>query len=81
MEIEADRDEADAVVQWRIVLLDVTERWKAAEALEKSEAHLKAIVDNTPDIIFMKNLEGRYLLINKKCEEVLGLNSAFWIKL
>lgn len=37
---------------------------------------LESILENTPTVIFIKDLEGRYLLVNKRFEELLGVPSA-----
>ncbi len=47
---------------------DLTSEKRAGEALLKSEKFLQAILDNSPLPIQVKDLEGRYLLFNKKCE-------------
>lgn len=52
---------------------DITERKLAEEALQESQQKLQAILDNAPAIIFMKDLEGRYLTINRRIEELFGL--------
>jgi signal transduction histidine kinase/ActR/RegA family two-component response regulator len=39
-DIEADRDDNGAVVQWRMVLIDITEYLKAIEEKEKAQAQL-----------------------------------------
>lgn len=36
---------------------------------------LQAILDNSPSMIFVKDTESRYQIVNKKFEEVVGLNS------
>jgi PAS domain S-box-containing protein len=36
---------------------------------------LSSIMDNTPAVIFLKNLEGRYILINKRYEELFHISS------
>jgi len=49
-------------------------------SLRESEQRLQAILDNTSSVVYMKDVEGRYLLVNRrfeqlfKCalEEVLG---------
>src|ERR1700737_2822927 len=40
-----------------------SDRRKAEEALRASEQRLQDIIDNTPAVIFVKDLELRYLLI------------------
>jgi PAS domain S-box-containing protein len=58
---------------------DITERKRAGQALHDAQAHLQAILDNCPAMIFEKDLDGRYLQINKQfarfdlfTEEVIG---------
>jgi PAS domain S-box-containing protein len=42
-------------------------------ALERSEEQLRAILDNTTSIIYVKDLEGRYVLVNRRFNECFGL--------
>jgi PAS domain S-box-containing protein len=51
---------------------DVTARIQTEEALLESEARLRAVFDNTPICINMKDTEGRYILANKPYEEWWG---------
>ncbi|HVM79215.1 MAG TPA: PAS domain S-box protein [Stellaceae bacterium] len=51
------------------VLQDITERKEADEALRRKEAELRAVMDNAPMAIFLKDREGRYLLINRRYSE------------
>lgn len=59
---------------------DVTSRKRAEEALRESEARLQSILDTSIAVAFVKDLEGRYVLVNRKwtelfsqtTEEVLG---------
>jgi PAS domain S-box-containing protein len=44
----------------------------AENALRASEERLRAIIDNWPSVIFVKDPEGRYLLANKACEAYAG---------
>ncbi len=43
---------------------DIDERKRMEKALSESVEQLRAIVDNSPSIIFLKDLQGRYLLLN-----------------
>lgn len=47
------------------VAQDITERKRAEDALHKTEERFSAILKHSPDLIFLKDVEGRYLLINK----------------
>ena len=48
---------------------DITEITRASEALRESEERLNAIVDNMPATVFLRDTEGRYILINRQYEE------------
>jgi len=54
------------------VIQDITERKRAEEALRESDARLRAVFDNTPVCLNLKDTEGRYILLNKPYEEWLG---------
>ncbi len=49
-------------------LRDLTERKQAQQSLEESEARLQSILDNTPAVVYVKALDGRYLLVNRSFE-------------
>ncbi|MBI1783909.1 PAS domain S-box protein, partial [Candidatus Sumerlaeota bacterium] len=55
---------------------EVAERKRAADALLVSEQRLQAILDNSPAVIFLKDLEGRYLLVNRQFELIFHRNRA-----
>jgi len=45
---------------------DITERKRAEEALRKTEEQFSAILNHSPNLIFLKDVDGRYLLINEE---------------
>lgn len=45
---------------------------KANEALRESQLLLKAIIDNSTAIIYVKDLDGCYLLVNNRFQELFG---------
>jgi two-component system, NtrC family, sensor kinase len=45
-----------------------TDRKRAEEKQRLSEAQLQAILDNSPAVIYLKDTQGRYLLINGRFE-------------
>jgi len=55
------------------IVRDVTVRKRTEEALRVSEQRLQAIVDNTTALVFIKDLELRYVLANREYERVFGI--------
>lgn len=51
--------------------VDVSERVRAQHAFEESQAFLRNFVENAPNLIYAKDLQGRYVLVNKQCEIIL----------
>jgi hypothetical protein len=49
------------------------ERDLADRALQTSESRLRAIVDHAFAMVYLKDLEGRYLMANRRFEEVTGI--------
>ena len=55
------------------IYTEVTVHKEAEEALKRSQAQLVAIVDNSPALICLKDTEGRYLMVNKRFEDLHGM--------
>jgi len=55
------------------IATDITERKQIEKALQTSEAQLRAIFDHSVSLIFVKDLEGRYLRVNRRYAELFGL--------
>ena|GEM_PF-579517 len=53
---------------------DITERRLTEEALRESRESLQAILDNTTAVIYVKDEEGRFTLVNRRFEELFGLS-------
>lgn len=67
------RDADGAMRQYLGMLEDTTERKRIeAEAQLTSRAVLQSFLDHTPALMFVKDLEGRFILINKEMERFLG---------
>ena len=73
--------EKNNIIQgFQCVVKDVTERTRVEQKLRKAEEEknevqfrIQAILDNTPLIIYIKDLKGRYPLVNKQFKEVFRL--------
>jgi PAS domain S-box-containing protein len=61
---------AGAVVTFR----DITERKRAERELSESEARLRAILDNSPNMVFLKDVQGRYLHVNRRFEQAFHMS-------
>jgi PAS domain S-box-containing protein len=64
------RDESGALKGGVVVFRDVTPQKEIEANLRNSEQRLQSILDNTPAIVYAKDLEGRYLLVNRAYEEL-----------
>jgi PAS domain S-box-containing protein len=53
---------------------DITHRKATEEALQESEKRLQTFFNNAPAIVYIKNLAGKYLLINRKFETVINIS-------
>lgn len=51
---------------------EIVERQAAEDVLRAGEARLQGILDNTTAVIFLKDLEGRYILVNRRWRELFG---------
>jgi signal transduction histidine kinase/PAS domain-containing protein/ActR/RegA family two-component response regulator len=72
LEIETDRDEAGAVIQWRMVLLDINEKKRAAEALEKSKTRYRKMMESISDPLYICSPEQVIEFINPAMMKRLG---------
>jgi two-component system, cell cycle sensor histidine kinase and response regulator CckA len=52
--------------------IDVTDRRRAEQDLRDSHELLQAVIDGTPDAVFVKDRDGRYLMINAAGARVIG---------
>ncbi len=66
----------DEGVAW---ILDISERRRlerqreeAVAALAQSQSQLQAVLDNAPAVVFLKDLEGRYILANRTAAALTG---------
>jgi len=75
MNARAVRNALGEVAGIQGTLLEITERKRVLEELKTREAYLRAIMDTSPDRIWMKDLDGVYLDLNSRLLETMGLGS------
>jgi PAS domain S-box-containing protein len=61
-----------AVISNRRLRHEVAERLKAEHDAERHRAELQAIMDNAPALIYQKDLDGRYLFVNRHWSAAFG---------
>lgn len=65
------RDEYGRPLRMIGTLTDVTRRREAEEELRRSQALLHAVIENSPAVIYIRDLEYRFLLVNKVYTTIL----------
>ncbi len=63
-----DHDSKGNIIRFNGSSVDIEDLRLAQESLQGSEQRLLAIVDSSPNLIFLKDAQGRYLLVNKAFE-------------
>jgi PAS domain S-box-containing protein len=66
------RDASGEVVGTLGAVTDVTERFRAEQALEAQREYLRAVIDSLPSALFAKDQEGRFTLVNRACAALYG---------
>jgi two-component system, cell cycle sensor histidine kinase and response regulator CckA len=73
VEVAASFFELDGQKLVLAAMRDISERLLAEEALRETRRFLSDLIENSGGLVFVKDCEGRYILINHKWEEVTGL--------
>jgi PAS domain S-box-containing protein len=68
------RDAEGGIVRWYGTNTDIEDRKRAEQELRQAEEHIRAILEYSPNWIFLKDTEGRYLLVNREIERVFGIS-------
>jgi PAS domain S-box-containing protein len=66
------RDEDGQVVGVVGISRDITDYKLAQEALEHQQEFLRQVIDANPNLIYVKDWEGRFTLVNKAVAELVG---------
>jgi len=64
-------DEDGQVTRIQSIVLDITDRKQAREALAESEEKFRNLAEQSPNMIFI-NVGGRVVYANPRCEDVMG---------
>jgi len=67
------RDETGAVTHFIAIKQDISGRKQAEAALGAERNLLRTLIDNLPDYIFIKDLQSRFIMVNRAQANLLGL--------
>jgi PAS domain S-box-containing protein len=70
------RDDGGAIVAIGGIAIDISAWKRALTAREESEARFRSFLENAPIEMMVKDLQGRYLAINRSVEQSWGLPAA-----
>ena len=70
-----ESDTIEALESVAPIIAQGVARKRTQETLRETQRLIQAIFDNSSAVIHVKDLDGRFLLVNRKFEEVLGLRS------
>lgn len=62
--IELIRDADDQPLHIQSMMRDITERKRSAAELERQRVFLRAVIDTSPSMIFVKDIDGRFIFAN-----------------
>ena len=69
--VQAVYDDEGILIENIATIQDITHKNVAEEALKQKQQLLDGVMENSAFVIFVKNLEGKYILINKEFEHFL----------
>lgn len=69
------KDSSGKASGFRGIVRDITERKKTEEALQKSEAKYRQLIENAHEGIFQSTAEGRHITVNQAFADILGYDS------
>ncbi|HUR98706.1 MAG TPA: PAS domain S-box protein [Pyrinomonadaceae bacterium] len=66
------RDENGEIFSGMVMWQDIAERKHAIQSLEESESRYRNLFENANDIIYVHDLDGNYISLNRAAEQVIG---------
>jgi two-component system, cell cycle sensor histidine kinase and response regulator CckA len=72
VEIQADLSETGRVDQWRMVLVDITDKKAAERALKDSEERFRELFENAPVAYQLLDRSGNFIAVNETWLSMLG---------
>ncbi len=79
--VSVKKNSAGNIIGFRSVVLDITAREKAEEALRESEEKYRTFVEKATDGIFRNDIRGNFLYVNPSGLNLLGYNEAELLKM
>ena len=75
--LQAARDDLELRVEARTSELqsEILKRGKAEDALSIERGRLRALIDNVPDYMYVKDTESRFVIANKTVADAIGVKS------
>lgn len=70
-----DAPRPDGTIQWNGVLIDITERKEAEEALKRSERDYRSIIENIQDAFYRTDARGDLLLVSPSFAHLFGYSA------
>jgi len=66
--------ETGRVAEIQCATRDITRRKQVEQELRESRELLQAVLENSPALVYIKDADGRFLLVNRRFEAVTGLS-------
>ena len=60
------------IMGYASIMRDITERKKTEDALREANSRLETLIQAMPDMVILKDVEGRYVVVNDAVEECTG---------